>query len=84
MVANLYKMVIASLICESISVFFLFTQQRKDFYSTERTFSPKQLQNAPKKDSNLRLFKKDAKVGGSSFFLLDNIRFFFNFYILYI
>ena len=28
------------------------------------TFSPKQTQNPLKKDSNLRLFKKDAKVGG--------------------
>ena len=45
-----------------------FLEQRKFFYSTERTFSPKQTQNAPKKDTNLRLFKKEAKVGGSDFF----------------
>ena len=37
--------------------FCLFMQQRKIFYSTERTFSPKQLQNAPKKDGNLRLLQ---------------------------
>ena len=36
--------------------FCLFIQQRKIFSSTERTFSPKQTQNAPKKDGNLRLF----------------------------
>ena len=35
--------------------FCLFMQQRKFFSSTERTFSLKQLQNAPKKDVNLRL-----------------------------
>lgn len=38
------------------------------------------MQNAPKKDTNLRLFKQDAKVGGSSFLSPDNISFFFNFY----
>jgi len=38
------------------------------------------MQNTPKKDSNLRLFKQDAKVGGSSFLSPDNISFFFNFY----
>jgi hypothetical protein len=61
--------------------FWLLMQQRKIFSSIKRTFSPKQTQNAPKKDTNLRLFKKEAKVGGSSFFLLNNIRFFFNFYL---
>ena len=32
-----------------------FLKQRKIFYSTERTFSAKQTQNAPKKDGDLRL-----------------------------
>ena len=32
-----------------------FWKQRKIFYSTKRIFSPKQTQDAPKKDSNLRL-----------------------------
>ena len=46
------------------SLFSAFWKQRKFFCSPERTFSPKQTQNPLKKDSNLRLFKKDAKVGG--------------------
>ena len=37
--------------------FGLFMQQRKIFSSTERTYSPKQTQNAPKKDSKKRLLQ---------------------------
>ena len=36
--------------------FCLFMQQRILFCSTEKSIFPKQLQNAPKKDINLRLF----------------------------
>ena len=38
--------------------FCLFMQQRKIFCSTERIFSPEQLQIAPKKDVNLRPFTR--------------------------
>jgi len=55
-------------------------QQRKFFSSTERTFSPKQQQNNLKKDVNLRLFKKDAKVGGSSLFYWTILDFSFKFH----
>ena len=40
--------------------FCFFMQQRKIFSSTERTFSPKQLQNVPKKDSDLRLLSRQV------------------------
>ena len=47
--------------------FCFFMQQRKFFCSIKRTFSPKQLQNAPKKDTNLRLLqKKGTKIGSSN------------------
>ena len=42
--------------------FFLFTQQRKIFCLTQRTFSPKQTQYASKKDSDLRLLQKALKL----------------------
>ena len=45
-----------------------FLKQRKFFCSNKTTAIPTQTQNAPKKDRNLRLFKKDAKVDGSDFF----------------
>ena len=45
-------MVIASLTRENISVFVW----RKIFSLTERTFSPKQMQNAPKKDAKKATF----------------------------
>ena len=53
--------------------FFLFTQQRKIFCLNKTTAISKQLQNDSKKDSKKRLFKKDAKVRGSSIFASNNI-----------
>ena len=53
-------MLSASLTRENISVFAFFIQQRKNFSSIKRTFSPKQLQIAPIKDVNLRLFSRQV------------------------
>ena len=41
--------------------FGFFMQQRKIFCSIKRTFSPKQTPHAPKKDVNLRLYRRNKK-----------------------
>ncbi len=51
-------MVIASLTCESISVFAFLRSKRKFFSSNNPTAIPGQLQNAPKKDVKKRLFQR--------------------------